>query len=74
MTLRKETQSAPLQNPHGYHVGRVRGQHHPEAGVRSDLFEVVQPLVQAGQPSRHEVNVVEDHPVTLKHISATAQG
>ena len=33
--------------------------------MRPDLFEVVQPLVQTRQPPGHQVDVVEDDPVTL---------
>lgn len=36
----------PLEDPNGYHGGRVRGKHDPEAGVRPDLPVVVQALVQ----------------------------
>lgn len=58
----------PFQNPDRNRIRWIRGKHHAERRVRPDLLEVVQPLVQRRQPSRHQVHVVEHDPVTLRVI------
>lgn len=56
---------ATAEHSDGDGVGRVRGQIQPELFVAPFKGKLVQLLFELNQPARHEVDVVEDHPVPV---------